>query len=123
MEQWPTQVTCNQPEGTSNLPCEAMAHSNKLHLQCPNFTRSCLCCTTILPDITLAVPQLYQILLLLPHHFTGHCTCSRSILLDLAFPAPPFYQILHLQCPNFTRSCLCCPTILLDIALAADQFY
>ncbi len=29
MEQWPTQVTCNQPGGTSNLPCEAMAHSHK----------------------------------------------------------------------------------------------
>ncbi len=24
MEQWPTQVTCNQPGGMSNLPCEAM---------------------------------------------------------------------------------------------------
>jgi len=29
MEQWPTQVTCNHPGGTSNLPCEAMAHSHK----------------------------------------------------------------------------------------------
>jgi len=29
MEQWPTQVTCNQPGGTSILPCKAMAHSHK----------------------------------------------------------------------------------------------
>ena len=29
MEQWPTQVTCDQPGGMSNLPCEAMAHSHK----------------------------------------------------------------------------------------------
>jgi len=32
MEQWPTQVTCNQPGGMSNLPCEAMAHSHKSSL-------------------------------------------------------------------------------------------
>ena len=29
MEQWSTQVTCNHPGGTSNLPCKAMAHSHK----------------------------------------------------------------------------------------------
>jgi len=37
MEQWAMQVTCNQPGGTSNLPCKAMAHSHKLFQSCWNF--------------------------------------------------------------------------------------
>jgi hypothetical protein len=26
---WPGKITCNQPRGSSTLPCEAMAHSHK----------------------------------------------------------------------------------------------
>jgi len=35
MEQWSTQVTCNHPGGTSNLPCKAMAHSHKFFVNDP----------------------------------------------------------------------------------------
>jgi hypothetical protein len=84
-----------------------------LRLQQINFTRSCLCCITILldinfcsapilPDIALAMDQFYQMLLLLYPHFTGYYIHSALILPDIVLAADQFYQMLLLLRHNFT---------------------
>ena len=127
MEQWPTQVTCNQPGGTSNLPCKAMAHSHKFHralqLLQDYFTGHCNCYRVVSQDLASATGLFHYALQLLQGHFTVPCNCYRAISLYLAIATGLFHKTLQMQHIYFTRGCNCYRIISQDLANATGLFH